>query len=461
MPPQVRLLSTTWPPICAGALVLVAIALCASARGRAAAETVEVEPVWSAHPVGFSLLTDGRDQFVGYYDASRQMSVAHRKLPSPKWTFCKLPRRTGWDSHNYVTMVMDSAGHLHLCGDMHCARMVYFRTTRPGDITSLKRIGHMVGPERERRVTYPVFLRAPDGRLIFRYRDGGSGNGDDLYNVYDAKTRTWQRLFACALISGQGKMNAYCTRPALGPDGRFHMVWVWRDTPDAATNHDLSYARSRDLVHWETSAGRPLKLPITIENAEVIDPVPARGGMVNGNTRLGFDSHKRPIVTYHKFDSERHTQIYSARLEDGRWRIYQTSDWAGYRWQFGGGGAIPFEVRVGGVQALGDGTLALSYRYKHGSGTWVLDEKTLRPIPGRTAPKRPGRDLPPSVRKVESKFPGMSKRITADSGRCDEPGVRYVLAWETLGPHRDRPRKGKLPQPSMLRVIKLVAPPER
>ena len=32
----------------------------------------------------------------------------------------------------------------------------------------------MVNPERERRVTYPVFLHTPKGKLVYRYRDGGS-----------------------------------------------------------------------------------------------------------------------------------------------------------------------------------------------------------------------------------------------------------------------------------------------
>ena len=367
---------------CLSALLLAALALCSDAPGGSVAESADVEPVWSAHPVGFCLLTHGQDQFVAYYDAGRQLTVAQRKLTSTKWALHKLPRRTGWDSHNYVTLAVDDAGHLHLSGDMHCVPLFYLRTARPLEAATLGRIPNMVGPKRERRVTYPVFLRGAGGELIFRYRDGGSGNGDDLYNVYDVKTQTWRRLIDTPLVSGRGKMNAYCTRPARGPDGRFHMVWVWRDTPDAATNHHLSYARSRDLVRWETSAGKPLTLPITIDNAEVIDPVPPRGGMINGNTRLGFDSQRRPVVTYHKFDANGHTQIYNARLEDGRWRIYQTSDWAGYRWDFRGGGALGFEVRVGSVRSLGGGTLALGYRYKHGAGTWVLDERTLRPIPG-------------------------------------------------------------------------------
>ena len=56
------------------------------------------------------------------------------------------------------------------------------------------------------------------------------------------------------LFDGQGRRNAYPLGPVTGPDGRFHVVWVWRDTPDCATNNNLSYARSRDLIHWETAA---------------------------------------------------------------------------------------------------------------------------------------------------------------------------------------------------------------
>ena len=444
-------------------LLLAAVAPCAGAE--TIAEVVDLEPVWSGHPVGFCLLTHGTDQFAAYYDAKRQMTVAHRKLPSGKWTFQKLPRTTKWDSHNYVTMVVDRTGRIHLSGDMHCAELFYLRTERPLDITTFRPIKTMVDPKREQRVTYPVFLRGPDDELLFRYRDGRSGNGNDLYNAYDPKTRTWRPLLATPLTSGQGKRNAYCTRPVKGPDGRFHMVWVWRDTSDAATNHHPSYARSRDLRTWETSAGKKLALPITLATGDVVDPIPPRGGIINGNVRLGFDSNGGPVVTYCKYDSEGNTQIYAARPEDGVWRIRQVSDWKGYRWDFGGGGAIGFEVRVGAVQAGADGTLTLSARNKHGNSRWVLDEKTLRPLPPEDRPKppapkkrpKPAGAIPSSVlSKVESTFPGMLKRRAYDVGKPSEANVRYALVWETLGPNRDRPRTGPLPEPSMLRVVKLV-----
>jgi hypothetical protein len=289
-------------------------------------------------------------------------------------------------------------------------------------------------------------LRGPNKELLFTYRDGKSGNGDQIYNVYDHKTRTWRRLLDQPLTDGQNKMNAYFYGPTKGPDGYFHLVWVWRDTPACETNHDLTYARSKDLIHWETGAGKALMLPMRLGTADTVDPVPARGGIINGNTILGFDSKKRPVITYHKFDEKGNTQIYNARLEEGRWKIYQTSEWD-YRWEFSGGGSIKFEIRPGAVKPDGKGGLSLDYSHvKYGSGVWRLNEDTFAII-GQT-PRPPAR-TPSALEKVESKFPGMEVKMQR------EGGTPYMLRWETLGPNRDRPRQGPLPEPSMLRLIEL------
>jgi hypothetical protein len=437
------------------------LALCAAAaglwpvvnaQGAPTVRPVDVEPVWSAHPVGFALLTHAPWQWVAYYDAQRRMSVAQRTLDSTNWSFTRLPSNLGWDSHNYVTLALDRSNVLHLAGNMHCVPLVYFRARRPFDAGSLKHVEAMTG-DREDRTTYPVFLHDRAGRLVFRYRDGRSGNGDDLYNVYDERTRIWTRLLDQPLTWGRGRMNAYCTVPERGPDGRFHVVWVWRDTPDCASNHDISYARSDDLVHWTDSTGRALALPITVETGDIVDPVPPGGGLINVNRELGFDNAGRPVVTYHKYDANGDLQAYAARRGPTAWKIVQISDWKGYRWEFKGGGTVVVEVKVGEVRPLGGGRLALNYSYPRGSGTWVLDEETLRVIPDAKVPREPSL-LPPSVSRVESNFPGMKKQRCGDTGR-PLAGVRYVLSWETLEPNRDRPRPPPLPEPSMLRVIEV------
>ena len=166
----------------------------------------------------------------------------------------------------------------------------------PLDVRRFERIDSMVGDAD--RCTYPVFMRGPIMN-DFRYRDGSSGNAVEFYNIYDVETRTWRRLHDTPLLDGMGQMNAYARSPQKGPDGMFHMIWMWRDTPDAATNHDISYARSRDLVAWETGGGDALALPITIESGAIVDPVPPRGGMIMTQS-LGFDHQKRPVISYHK-----------------------------------------------------------------------------------------------------------------------------------------------------------------
>ncbi|MCU0780147.1 MAG: BNR repeat-containing protein [Akkermansiaceae bacterium] len=411
---------------------------------------LELEPVWSGHPVGFCLLSHPPYQFAAYYDAARRMTVARRRLGETGWSFTRLPSTLGWDSHNDVTMAVDRDGHLHVSGNMHGVPLVYFRTNRAGDPESLEPAA-MTG-DRERRVTYPVFLRDQAGRLVFRYRDGGSGNGDDLYNVYDERTRSWSRLVNGPLLSGEGKRNAYATTPVRGPDGRFHMVWVWRDTPDCATNHHLSYARSDDLVRWTDSAGRPLRLPITLATGDVIDPVPPRGGLLNVNRRLGFDNAGRPVITYHKNDAAGDLQIYAARREADGWVIRQVSNWTGYRWDFSGGGSIIVEVHVGEVRPLGGGRLALDYRYPKGSGTWVLNEATLAPIPGGKVPTLAQAGPPAAAWPAAPAFPGMERRRAGDLGDPAD-GREYFLTWHSLPAHRDRPREGPPPPPAALRLL--------
>ena len=419
-------------------------------------QTIDVAPVWSGHPVGFALLTHHTNQFVAFYDDQRRMTVGTRTLDSTAWRFTQLSQTIGWDSHNYITMAVDAAGHLHLSGNMHVHPLVYFRSNRPLDSESLVAVPAMIG-DREKRCTYPKFLRGAKDELIFTYRDGSSGNGDQIFNVYDERARIWKRLMDAPLTYGEGLMNAYFVGPLRGPDEWFHLCWVWRDTGDCASNHDLSYARSRDLVHWEKSNGQSLKLPITLKSAEVVDPVPAGGGIINGNTLIGFDTQGRPILSYHKFDGRGKTQLYNARLENGRWKIYQTSDWD-YRWEFSGGGSINFDIRFGPVQPNAAGQLTQSfYHVKHGSGVWVLDEKTLKPRQ-RSKPASPFVGVPAA--RIGGGT-GLQTRSANDLGGSDEPGVRYVLRWETLPSNRDRPRPGPLPPPSMLRLYKLAAAPAR
>lgn len=401
-------------------------------------DSIMLDKVWAAHPVGFDLLTEPPHQFVAYYDSNRVMTVAQRNVDDQNWTTVKLDEVTGWDSHNYISMALDSKGFLHLSGNMHVDTLVYFQATEPYDIQSLERRRGLIGKD-EVRVTYPKFFETPGGDLIFTYRIGGSGNGNQIYNRYNPEQQSWSRLLDEPLVDGQGEMNAYLHGPVLGPDGFFHLVWVWRNTPDAETNHDLSYAKSKDLEHWYKSDGTPQELPITLDNCEIIDPVPVEQGMINGNTIIGFDLEQRCMVSYHKFDEAGNTQIYQARQEEDGWQIYQSTDYD-FRWDFSGRGSLNSRLRIGKIEIEEDQLLQKVWIDTAGFQRYTLDPETLQVT---------------AKQKVEDEYPTylddpvteghQVNRVQNQNGE-----LLYLLRWETLPRNRDRPREGLLPPASPL-----------
>ncbi|MEZ4989598.1 MAG: BNR repeat-containing protein [Saprospiraceae bacterium] len=404
-------------------------------------DSLFIDHVWTGHPVGFALLTAPPHQFVAYYDSTRAMIVAQRQLGETNWKKKQLPETIGWDSHNYISLVLDSKGYLHVSGNMHVDPLVYFQATKPYDVASLVRRLNLIG-DLEQKATYPHFFDGPDNDLIFTYRDGGSGNGNQIYNRYDPDTGTWTRLLDDPLLDGQGDMNAYLHGPVLGPDEYYHLIWVWRDTPDASTNHDISYARSKDLVHWEQSDGSPQPLPITIENSEIIDPVPVQGGMINGNTVIGFDADGTLVVSYHKFDEQGNTQIYNARRETNGWNSYVATDWD-FRWDFGGRGSIGKGVGLSPVR-FQNGMLTQQYFVDSlGWRNYRLDPRDLHAV--EQLPMDKG--FPEQLEAVRSAFPGMEVHLQTE--RVPGEGT-YVLRWETLSRNRDLPREAPLPPPGEL-----------
>jgi len=423
------------------------------AEGARIVEAVPIEPVWAGHRVGFCLLTHGAHQFAAYYDAERRMSVAGRRLGEKRWTIHKLDSTLGWDSHNYVTMAVDRRGCVHVSGNMHAVPLVYFRAEEPLDVTSLRRVPAMTG-DAEQRVTYPRFFHAPDGALLFMYRDGGSGNGRRLISRYDEATGTWTRYLDTPLLDGTGaSMNAYPAGIRQGLDGLFHLVWMWRETPDCRSNLHLSYIRSPDLKHWETAGGKAVPLPVTPDNLDVVaDPTPANRGLINVGFGVGFDPCDRPVIHYHNYDPNGHSQVYLARWEDDAWVIRQVSRWQ-YRWDFQGAGTIDVELSAGPVRVLSDGRLVQSWSHiKHGSGTWLLDPQSLEVFDTINLP----RSYPAELTRPTRDLPGLSVRWTSDEGDAPNRDGRYVLRWESLGANRDRPQAGSVPEPSMLMLYCLT-----
>lgn len=416
-----------------------------------------VGEAWAGMYVGFDLLTHRHDQYVGYWDAERRLTVAHRGLegPSQAWTHKVLDERLGWDSHNHISLGVDRDGCLHVAGNMHNDPLVLFRTALPGDVNTLERCEQLVDPLTEQSVTYPEFLNLLDGTLVFSHRDGGSGDGVTYLNAYDEPSGTWRRLLGEPLFDGaaqgvQGPWSAYFEGPTFGPDGRFHMVWLWRETPDAATNSMLTHACSEDLVTWTDIFGAPLCTPLRYGSGGVVDPVPAGGGLLNGLAHLGFDSTDRPYIIFHKYDDAGLSQLYLA-LPDaltGAWESHRITDWY-RRWSFGGHGTLIFAVQILGSQQLDEGRVRVDAR-AFGEDLSIFLGTDLR-----TMYKGPTPPWPERLSEVRGGFAGMRANHRRGRG-VDVSAEEHILRWESLPENRDRPYS-EHPRSSPLEVVRLHA----
>ncbi len=405
-------------------------------------KSLAIDTVWSSHRIKPYLLTRGKHQFVAYFDANRQMAVAHRELGRP-WRYYKVDSFLGWDSHNYVTMELDKKGHLHVMGNLHADPIEYFRSEEPYQVRSLRRVPVMVDKAVEQRMTYPRFMLDKNNELIVTYRDGGSGNGNEIYNIYDTDTKTWARLHSNQFLDGEGKMSGYFEGPVKGPDGNFHLIWVWRNTPNAATNHSLSYAKSPDLVNWTDSNGNALNLPIRLNKTEVIAPVPPFGGMINGNVKIGFDQNEQPIVSYHRYDSEGNTQMYVVRKENGSWVSKQISEWNDFRWDFSGHGSLGrFQVKPYAPIVLDENRIGVTVRKQDTIMQFVLDRDTLNTL------EIADTDLyPPAINNISQNSNKLIQQSTplpleqhVFKGKGDQGpnGESYYLSWFSQPANRDR-----------------------
>lgn len=270
-----------------------------------------------------SITTHGRSQYVAFYDANSRVTLAKRKLGTTYWQI----RTTQYegkaeDAHNSISIAVDGDGFLHMAWNHHNSPLQYCRSVRPGSL-ELEPMGAMVGNS-EDRVTYPEFYSLPNDNLLFLYRDGVSGGGNLLLNHYDVKQKRWTRL-QDKLIDGEGKRNAY-SQLAVDVKGAIHLSWVWRESPDVATNHDMCYAKSTDGGKtWQKSSGEKYQLPITAKTAEYVWRIQPGSELIN-QTSMCADAHGRPyIATYFRTQGELVPQYHIIYHDGECWRASQVT----------------------------------------------------------------------------------------------------------------------------------------
>lgn len=177
------------------------------------------------------------------------------------------------DAHNVITLgICPVDGTLHMAWDLHGHTLRYRRSIAGLCTTNKAAWGAgMLNAEQNWLVasgqsvpvvTYPLFITAPDGKLIFQWRYGSSGDGDNFLSVYNGSTGTWNtpvqfdsRAGTYVESATSNSRNAYLNGLDFDANGTMHITWTYREGA-GTSNHDICYAYSADLGStWRNNAG--------------------------------------------------------------------------------------------------------------------------------------------------------------------------------------------------------------
>lgn len=389
-------------------------------------------------------------QILAYYNIDRLLSIAIRDLSTLKWNYWTTDSFVKWDSHNYIDLGVDKAGIIHIAGNMHASPLEYFLLDTKLKNSKPLKIDLLVDEDSERKITYPRFTRNNNGNLLFLYRDGFSGDGDFIAVAWDEELKKHHLVSKEPIISGQGKRNAYIdsNAPIMGPDGNWHLLWVWRDTPHAETTNTVNYAYSDDLVTWKSATSVLIDAPIIKNMTFVVDPVPSRKGLINNNVKLGFLNNGKPIIFYHKNNNFGVQQLWRAMHINGEWDLACVSHW-NIIWSFHGQGSLDFQIEIDKPHTTDTG-VSVDVRTKEQVETYNFNGQ------GELLSVAPASSWSPIIRTVRED--GLiGRRLKATSWANDLSNESWFATYATVQDQRDQKPLSGVRSSFPLNIVKVEA----
>ena len=269
-----------------------------------------------------SLASNNEWQYTAFYNADKYVVLGKRKLGAPAWQLQTTAfRGNAADAHNTISIMLDGDGYLHLAWDHHNNPLNYSRSIAPNSLEMSPKMP-MTGMN-EDKVSYPEFYCLSTGDLVFLYRDGGSGKGNLVINSYSRKNKKWKQLHS-NLVDGEGMRNAYW-QACTDIKGSIHLSWVWRESPDVASNHDMCYARSDDGgITWVKSSGEKYDLPVNASTAEYALRIPQKSELINQTSMCANEKGEPFIATYWREKNDSVPQFHIVFKENGAWENINT-----------------------------------------------------------------------------------------------------------------------------------------
>jgi len=126
------------------------------------------------------------------------------------------------------------------------------------------------------------------------------------------------------LINGETQRSAYW-QVFVDSKGSIHISWVWRETPDVASNHDMCYARSTDGgMTWTNSEGDKYQLPITAATAEYASRIPQNSDLINQTSMFADETGRPYIATYWREKNDAVPQYHLIYKDGKEWKTQNT-----------------------------------------------------------------------------------------------------------------------------------------
>ena len=310
------------------AILIASLMLCGGARAQNVTFSTLAANAYGAGDVNScaialnNLTTVGNFQFAAYYDTGNNIVIGRRTVGTPTWqtysTGISVLASEITDDHNIIAIAVDSGGFLHMSWNMHNVTLNYAISNAAvtgatlGSVAFTKQTAALAptlfpsSGTTTNEVTYPTFYNIPgSSNLLFAYRNGGagggSGNGNQYFNIYNPATKTFSNNL---VINGiQTSVNAYLNNLVYTSTRNLLMSWTWRATSNWQTNSNIMFAQSPDNgTSWYKQGGTTsYTLPIiqtgspATSVAQIIENIPQNSSFIN-QTSMAVDAADNPFI---------------------------------------------------------------------------------------------------------------------------------------------------------------------
>ena len=288
----------------------------------------------------------------------------------------------GSNWHGYMSVGIDTAGHVHMIYDGRNSTFRYYRSDTPihqgwtGGLINRSETG-IPGWHAGTASTYWRFSKHPEtGLMTLSLRRSGAGHS--LF-VLDADSQIWSafpgtRQSDGRLFTDPGIFAQYVSHDIVFRGDDVFVGYSERQSGDATTNENLSVIQyNAASEQWQRLDGTQLTVPVTPETGTVIDPSKT-GSMLDHRWDMMVDRHGFVHGFYRRLDAKNVLQIFHFRIdhENTVHGPHPVTDFPDYKefWQ---------DVRSGGVQLSRarsfyvDDTIYLAWQEKnHGHRTRAM-----------------------------------------------------------------------------------------